>query len=492
MAAPRPISTANQIARAARILKAKAIGAAKVDPKTFAQYVLKDERSGGGIQLSPTHEAWHDLISQHKRLVIWSHIESGKTTQVAIGRLLYEIGRDRTIRAAIVSNTHGQAVKVVRSVARYIEQSPQLKSVWPDMMPDEPWSVSAFTVRRNVFSKDPTVQATGVHGNITGARLDLVIVDDILDYENCLSAQGRQQLWDWLHATLHGRLTENARFIVIGTAYHPDDAMHRYARTPGFTAVRYPVLDDLSGLPRWPERWSLGRIQQKKDELGPSEFARQMLCVARDDASSRFKSEWIDLGKMLGEGKDPAHALHSVPAGYKTVTGVDLAVQQKDGADLTCLFTIIVHPSGQGEKREILCVESGRWSGPEIVQKIVDTHRRYNSLVIVENNAAQDFILQFTRAAAAIPLRAFTTGRNKAHPEFGIESIGAELANGKWVIPNRNGRCHPEIDAWINEMLFYDPRAHTGDRLMASWFAREGVRMSTLKAEIGRIDLMSR
>ena len=33
-----------------------------------------------------------------------------------------------------------------------------------------------------------------------------------------------------------------------------------------------------------------------------------------------------------------------------------------------------------------------------------------------------------------------------------------------------------EVLAWIQEMLYYDPEAHTGDRLMASWFAREAAR----------------
>jgi hypothetical protein len=28
----------------------------------------------------------------------------------------------------------------------------------------------------------------------------------------------------------------------------------------------------------------------------------------------------------------------------------------------------------------------------------------------------------------------------------------------------------------VKEVLYYDPKEHTGDRLMASWFAREGAR----------------
>jgi hypothetical protein len=275
---------------------------------------------------------------------------------------------------------------------------------------------------------------------------------------------------------------------VIGTAFHPADAMHRYARQPNFSAFRYPVVDE-KGNPRWPERFPLERIEEKSVDLGPIEFARQMMCVARDDSTARFKQEWIDRCLALGNGKNLCAALKKVPAGYRVITGVDLAVSKSDAADLTAFFTIALRPDG---KREVLSIESGKWSGPEIVKKVFDVHERYQSIIIVENNAAQDFILQFARDRGSIPIRPFTTGRNKAHPEFGVESIAAEMSAGAWVIPNHDGVMHPEVAEWVDEMLYYDPRAHTGDRLMASWFAREGVRLGALKAETGRLDLMRR
>jgi hypothetical protein len=168
---------------------------------------------------------------------------------------------------------------------------------------------------------------------------------------------------------------------------------------------------------------------------------------------------------------------------------VDLAIQQHSGADLTVFFTILVHPNGD---REVLNLESGRMAGPDIVNKIREVHHRYQGIVFVENNAAQDFILQFTRYGSAVPVRPFTTGRNKAHPEFGVESMAAEMAGGKWIIPNVNGKMHPELDAWVNEMLYYDPRSHTGDRLMASWFAREAARQGNIRAESGHIPTLRR
>jgi hypothetical protein len=152
---------------------------------------------------------------------------------------------------------------------------------------------------------------------------------------------------------------------------------------------------------------------------------------------------------------------------------VDLGTRESKGTDLTVLFTIVVHPN---EDREILNITSGRWQGPDIVKQIFDVQARYHSIVIVESNAAQVFIQQFIASKSAIPVKNFNTGKNKLSPEFGIESLAVELYSGKWIIPNADGVVHPEITAWISEMLYYSPSAHTGDRLMASWFAREGSR----------------
>ncbi len=358
------------------------------------------------------------------------------------------------------------------------------------MRPADPWTNSKIAVKRPHISKDPSVQAIGLHGNILGARLDLIILDDILDFENTRTNAGREDTWGWLSASVFSRLTARGRILCVGTAFHPDDALHRMARMPGFKAYRYPVLDD-AGQPRWPQRWPLNRIEEAKTRLGPLEFARQLLCVARSDEDSRFKQEWIDKALANGEGRNMAHSLVALPPGYKTYTGVDLAVQQKDGADLTSFFTIAVDPQ---QNRHVLGLEVGRISGPTIIERIVELHQRYHSIVVVENNAAQDYILQFARGQFAVPLVPFTTGRNKAHPEFGIESLAAEMAGGKWFIPSRGGRpVSAEVGQWIQEMLFYDPRGHTGDRLMSSWFAREGARLgSQTKVQQGRIDVVSR
>jgi hypothetical protein len=457
--------------------------------KSFCELVMIDEETGKGIDMAPVHMAWHTLADEYNRLLIWAHVESGKTQQMAVARTLWDLGHNHNLRTAIVSNTKGQSVKIARAIKSYIESSDNLHAVFPDLLPGKPWGEQQFSVRRKTHAKDPSVQCAGVHGNILGSRIDRLVLDDILDYENTRTAHARNDLKHWYKSTLGGRLTASSSIRSIGTAWHPEDLLHEFAKSRLWKAYVYPVVD-ANGNPRWPERWTPQRISDKLEELGPVEFSRQMLCQARDDASATFKREWIERCLVLGEGRTMATALSVLPRGYSTYTGVDLAVQKHDAADYTVFFTIAVDPFGN---RHVLEIDSGRWSGPEIVLKIQSCHRRFQSIVIVENNAAQDFILQFSRGASAVPVRAFTTGRNKAHPAHGVQSISTEMYNGKWFIPNMDGAMSPEVSAWIDEMLYYDPAGHTGDRLMASWFAREGTRMGQKKVKNKfNVDLLRR
>jgi hypothetical protein len=453
---------------------------AREDVNLFAELVMVDDVTGQAIRQAPIHRRWHALADEFERLLIWSHIESGKTTQLSVLRTVWELGRDPSLRFAIISNTARQSTKIVRAIARLIENNAVVRKVFPLLRPDPagPWTHDQLRVLNESYSKDPCVQGLGVHGAITGARIDRLVMDDMLDPENTRTAYARKELEDWVNATLLGRLTKRARVLVVGTAYHPEDLLHRLS-TRGYKWVRFPVINDRDQL-TWESNWDRRRIEAKQQELGPLEFARQMLCRARNDEQARFRKEWIDDALRRGAGIEYVYQLPAVPEGCSTYTGVDLAVQRHSKADDTAFFTFIQSPKGE---RQVLNIESGKWTGPDIVDRIVKLHERYHSIVMVENNAAQDFILQFARDVSSVPIRPFTTGKQKASPEFGVESLAVEMFNGKWVIPNDNGRVPKDVTAWMMEMLYYDPGSHTGDRLMASYLAREAARKPVAKAK---------
>lgn len=451
---------------------------ARDDANVFSRFVLRDARNAQPFDQAPMHREWHRLLDKERRLLIWSHFEAGKTSQISVGRVLFELGNDPSLRVAIGSKTERHAKKIVGTLEQYIETSRELREVFPGLRPAEdkrlPWSATALTVARPVTSPDPSVQAFSLFGSIVGSRIDLLILDDILDAVNTGTAGQRDAVHDWV-LTIFGRLTDNARVWILGNAWHPDDAMHRLAKHMHWTARRFPVIDG-GGRITWPARWTPARIEQaRKDFSNPAEYARQMLCVARDNSTSRFKREYLQVALEAGDrpGWRPVRILKSLPTGYRTFTGVDLGARIHERADLTVLFTLLVYPD---DRVEVLNVESGRWQGPEVVRRIVAVQHRYMSIVAVESNAAQEYLAQFT-AAEGIPVQAYnTTGQRKRDPQFGLEAMATEMANGRWIVPNVGGQSTPEVQAWLQELLLDDPTAHTGDRLMASWIAREASR----------------
>lgn len=459
--------------------------------------MLRDERTGLPIKQAPAHERMHEIVTQYDRAVLWAHVELGKSNQISIGRSLWELGRDPTLRIAVISNTKDLATKITRQIGQYIEKSEALHEVFPGLVPTHdpslPWRGLALTVERgHMGGKDPSIQAAGVHGNIIGSRVDLLILDDILDHENTRTPVPRADVFNWIKSSLFSRLTHNARVIVVGNSWHPKDPMHELEKEPGFVGFRFPVID-AEGRITWPARWPRARIEKMRGDLGPLEYARQLLCQARDEEAARFKREWMKTCLDKGEGLTfyntaeaflRSHEARDAKGNLRPVrfyTGVDLAVQEKATSALTVFFTIAVYDTDTlRDVRRVLNIESGRWSGPESVARVEDHHKRYGSIQVIENNAGQEFLVQFAKGTTNATIRPFTTGRNKANPEFGVESLAAEFAAGKWVIPNQTGKLNVEVSQWLQDLHLYEPPpTHTGDHLMACLVP--GSRVSTTR-----------
>lgn len=459
---------------------------AREDVNVFCELVATDDETGDSIKQAPIHRIWHKLADEHKRLIIWSHIQSGKTTQLSVLRTVWELGRNPNLRFIIVSATAEMSGKIVKAIANLIENNEAVKAIFPDLKPDRDaqWTGSKIRVKRTSFAKDPSVTGIGVHGAIVGARADRLILDDILGPENTRTPELCRGVIEWYRAAVLTRLTKDAKILCVGTAWKPEDLYHVLARE-GFTWKRFPVIN-AKGVMTWPEVWPMTRIEDKKKELGPLEFARNLLCKARDDNEARFQEAWFDKAKKAGEKFSIVHELEEVPPGCFVFTGVDLAFAKNKKSDITALFHMLVYPDG---KRRILKIEAGKWNGPDTLARIENAFDRYGSIFVVESVAAQIYLLQFAHERNAIPIIPFiTTGNKKWDPTFGVESIAVEVFNGSWILPSRDG-TDPEIEKWIEECLFFSPNAHTGDRLMASWFAVWEARRRMRKVKKAAVNL---
>jgi hypothetical protein len=112
-------------------------------------------------------------------------------------------------------------------------------------------------------------------------------------------------------------------------------------------------------------------------------------------------------------------------------------------------------------------------------------------------HTSQAYILQFTRKAnKSVRVVPHVTGRNKAHPEYGVEGIFIEFKNGAWMLPcDRHGNFCEPVQELVNQCLHFTPAKHTGDALMALWFAVEQGRKIAAFSGMGtggRVGMMMR
>jgi len=487
-------------------VKARTYQAAREDPLAFAARCFKDRLGRPWVNVS--HQArYQQHVTQHRRGVIRAPVEHSKTEQIAICRVLWELGRNPNLCCAIVCNTQGQAAKILKAIRGHIESNEDLHRVFPDLKPGETWTDSAITVaNRQSGIKDYSVQAIGLHGAILGARLDLVIMDDVSDYENTRTLNARDDAVNWIRSTLLGRLVETGRAVCIGTSWHTQDILHTFSADGWATIVDRAidpsalgealVLTDthdaesaarairegrlspevvarLSESILWPAVWSLPRLLDKLHELKSFEFGRQLLNVVHDDATARFKREWITRALRRGTaGIVDRLSQQDTPDGARIVVGVDLAVSERPDAHRTAFDIVLV---AKDKHRTLLDIESGHWQAPEILSRMVAIAHRYNDPIFrVENVAAQDFLLQLARVLLPVTVVPHTTGGGKASLHYAAEKLAVELESDMWTFPGRgDDPASPAVARLTDGLLDYSPDKHVCDEVAALLFARE-------------------
>jgi hypothetical protein len=535
---PAPL-TDPEIAKRAGLAVLRRAQRARTSLVDFFEFVLRDEMTQDYLRVLPHQRVMLDFIEKHSKSVIFMPPGFAKTF-TASGITLWMLGNDPSTRAAYISATEAQTRDPLQMVRSYIETSARLRLVFPDLRrttrKGEPWTVNSLVVDRPYGIRTPSLMGCGMDSKrLPGKRIKWLVIDDILTRDNTATKAQRDKVHTWIDSTALARLDPaDAKAVMLNTAWHPDDLLHRAERA-GWPTLRMSILgsikyslppvkyldgtegpdtwgiddeiaphvrpevpgvdgattgtlrltahdpDPLNQVPLWPERHSVAVIDNLRRTQSPAEFNRVQCQVCRDDDTALCKVEWIELAKRLAR-EAGIYSLQSKPTARAKwcVIGVDLAVSPGEEHDDTAIVTFEVWDDGT---RLLLDVDCGQLDGPTIVDKIIAKWEQYrvrefDPLVMVENNAAQDFIKQFTRAKnKLVPIDGLTTGRAKAHPDTGVPAFFIEMRNGAWLIPNdQHGKCHPQVQRLVDACLYYTPTNHTDDVLMALYMARERAR----------------
>lgn len=207
--------------------------------------------TGRPIAPAAHHDLWLRLMCDPhiRRLLIVGTPESAKTTW-AMAYAACHIGFYPEQPVIIAAVSGGVAEK--RSISlRNIIESQSFAATFPDLAPAAgmAWTAHAWSVapggKPHAGRLHPTVSAYGTGGSITGSRAQLIIADDILDYDNTRTQHQRNGVDTWFHASLMSRLmARTGRAIVIGNAWHHDDTVARLRGNEAWVTCHIPLLSD--------------------------------------------------------------------------------------------------------------------------------------------------------------------------------------------------------------------------------------------------------
>jgi len=448
----------------------------------FNEFVIKDDK-GRKIINSQIHKEinWH--IDECRRrgincgiLAPWRH---GKSESVVIARTLQSLGENPNNRIFIVCNSDDNAAARVDSIARYIESDIDYHTVFPHIHPgrNTDWGRHKLIIERQTKIKDGSVEAWGITSSGTGSGCDFLIADDPVDLRNAiLNPALRTQIKEAFKNVWSSRLSPKGFKIYIATVWHNDDLTNELLKNQEWCFLVIRVSEDFScfecesplkgkfTIPLWNEYWPKEKLVSKFREIGARAFNRGFRQKALSDDDKTFPSAF----RIFRYG---VNVQDIVRPEWPRVCGMD------PFGKFVVIFTLAL---GSDARRYPVEIRRGKWNPTEAILQLIDaymTHR--HQLVVVENNAAQEAIVQWAiEKGHQIPIWPFTTGKQKADPAMGLPGMEVEFANDSWVCAlgsQHQPDCSCGFCVWKRE-LDEHPVAECADTVMASWFAREAAR----------------
>lgn len=502
---------------------------AKDDFKTFVEQIIGLDNQPFHNDIDDN--LGHPL---HRKIAISFPRGHGKSTHLSVAYPLWRIAKDHNLRILIISATAAVSKSFLSEIIGHVDRNENYKKFSMAMDPGgrgviprmknyskqkENWAGDSITIERSDLNmKDATIQAVGLFGSILSKRADVIICDDIVNQENSATEDQRQKTIDWIYTTVMPVLIPGGTFIYLGNTWHQDDLVARLLKDPQFDyKKKMPAIQSESKHPElwnewagimmdesldiaerraqaeeyymehkaemdegvkvlWPERYSYKELYMMR-LANPYAFARMYQCDPSNRPNQKFKDEWLEKACKKGAKLRLQKAARQDIVSELTTEGLDLAIGEEDQNDDTAFLVLdrVKFSKVEGVKPGDIVlryIERGKMS-PNTVRETIKSD--YENLrpdgFRVETVAYQESI-QRDLNEAGIPLSGYKTGGEKKDPFIGINSIAIYFELGKVVLPYDQMDPYTvlKVSELLNEMRAF-PDGHTGDSLMAFWFA---------------------
>ena len=360
------------------------------------------------------------------RIDLWAR-EHYKSTIITFALTIQDILKDPEITVGIFSHTRPVAKAFLRQIKRELEGNAKLKSVFPDILFENPakespkWSEDeGITVKRKSNPKEATVEAWGIlDGQPTGRHFRLMIYDDLVTRENVTTPEMIHKTTDaWALSLNLG--SDGGIIRYIGTYYHFNDTYHEIISRGSAVPRIYPATDNGKSTGK-PILIRPDDLAKKRKDMGPYIFSCQMLLNPVADEVQSFKMEWI---RYWG-----ASRFHN----FNRIILCDPASEKKKYNDYSVFMVIGL---GSDENFYVIDMIRDRLSLTERANTLFKLHRDYRPIIQVG----------YEKYGMQADIEYFKTIMEKEDYRFNITELGGQIPKAdriKGLIPLfENGRIY--------------------------------------------------
>ena len=417
---------------------------------------------------------------------IWAR-DHMKSTIITLLKTIQDILCNPEITICVYSYNSTISRSFVRQIRENLE-NPKLKSLFPDIIPDNPqigkytevdkagrkvtrkfsWSDEGFTVKRKSKRKEMTVQGFGlVNAQPTGYHFNLLIYDDVVTPESVSTPEQNKKTYERWKLSLNTGAGENVKIRIIGTFYALRDTYfsilnpdyeHGVMGGSRFTLRKYPCM-----IGSVPVLYSSGYLEKKRMDMVGFVWASQMMCNPKESSTFHFLTEWIperfEQSDII-ENKD----------NYNFYMLVDPANTKKKESDFTAMWVLATNSAreylfvdliydklGPTERRDKLIETVNMWTNTRSKPMVFyeANSMSSDSAMIMEEMKRRDFYFQLIAATTKPRLRLDTRASGSGlkferimalEPLFRSHRIRLAVSAYHY---NWEGRYVNTIDEWL-------------------------------------------
>lgn len=370
--------------------------------------------------------------------------DHGKSEIFCLSYPLRRICEDPNIRILIVQKRATEAEKTLSVIKQELESNVRLKAYYASHWEatvghrdisnqsgqvefsgkkEGAWQQSRIYCKRTRRGKDPTIEAVGVGGAITGGHYDIIILDDVEDDENTRTDERISGLIEWFTGTIMQLREPHTKIIVVGTLKtNKQDIYKLVLNSPVWDtyltgAILSHALEDIQYVPvhnedgvvvdvevttpgvqvLWPQKWHIKALMlEKLASLDLGVWIREKCNDLRALAGKVFQRD------QLGWFDEEALAQIRASGGWgKLIQAWDTAYEESERAD----FSVCVTAGLWRNKVYILDVFRERMELPQLKRAIISQYHQWKpEKVLIENRASGKSVYQVLRQESGVPV----------------------------------------------------------------------------------------